>query len=136
MKLSGGCHCGAVRYSVEGEPQHVALCHCADCRKSAGAPMVSWAAFAEDDFTLEQGELTTFNSSGQAMRSFCPKCGTGIAYRNEEYLPGIVDLQSATLDDPGALPAGAHIQVAERIGWMESAHELPVFQRFPGMPDA
>ena len=135
MKRSGGCQCGAVRYSVEGEPQHVALCHCSDCRKSAGAPMVTWAAFAEDDFTLEQGELTTFNSSGKAMRSFCPKCGTGIAYRNEEFLPGIVDIQSATLDDPGALPAGAHIQVAERIGWMETAHELPVFQRFPGMPE-
>jgi hypothetical protein len=135
MKLSGGCHCGAVRYSVAGEPKHVALCHCSDCRKSAGAPVVSWAAFAEDQFTLEQGELTTFNSSGTALRSFCQKCGTGIAYRNEEYLPGIVDLQSATLDDPAALPAGAHIQVAERIGWMETAHELPVFQRFPGMPE-
>jgi len=25
----------------------------------------------------------------------------------------------------------AHIQIAERIGWMERAHELPVFERFP-----
>jgi hypothetical protein len=135
VKLSGGCQCGAVRYSVEGDPQHVALCHCRDCRKSAGAPMVSWAAFAEEQFTLEQGELTTFNSSGTALRSFCPKCGTGIAYRNAEYLPGIVDIQSATLDDPVVLPAGAHIQVAERIGWMEAAHDLPVFRRYPGMPE-
>jgi hypothetical protein len=133
MSHQGGCHCGAVRYEVSGEPQHVALCHCADCRKSAGAPMVSWAAFAEAEFTLLQGELTTFNSSGTAMRSFCPKCGTGIAYRNAEMLPGIVDIQSATLDDPDALPAGAHIQTAERIGWMEAAHSLPEFQRYPGM---
>jgi hypothetical protein len=133
MALQGGCQCGTVRYEVNGTPQHVALCHCSDCRKSAGAPMVSWAAFAEAEFTLVQGELTTFNSSGSAMRSFCPKCGTGIAYRNEEYLPGIVDIQSATLDDPDALPAGAHIQVAERIGWMAEAHGLPEFQRYPGM---
>ena len=135
MKLTGGCQCGAVRYSVEGEPQHVALCHCSDCRKSSGAPMVSWAAFAEGEFTLEQGALTTFNSSGSALRSFCPKCGTGIAYRNEEFLPGIVDIQSATLDDPDALPPGAQIQVAERIGWMEAAHGLPTFERFPEMPE-
>lgn len=132
MKLSGGCQCGAVRYSVDGDPQHVALCHCNDCRKSAGAPMVSWAAFAEDEFTLEQGELTTYNSSGSALRSFCPQCGTGIAYRNAEFLPGIVDIQSATLDDPQALPPGAHIQIAERIGWMESQHELVQFARYPG----
>jgi hypothetical protein len=25
----------------------------------------------------------------------------------------------------------AHTQVAERIGWMERAHELPVFERYP-----
>jgi hypothetical protein len=133
MTLQGGCQCGAVRYEVKGTPQHVALCHCSDCRKSAGAPMVAWAAFAENEFTVLQGNLTTFNSSGTALRSFCPKCGTGIAYRNVEFLPGIVDIQSATLDDPDALPAGAHIQVAERIGWMAAAHSLPEFQRFPGM---
>ena len=133
MSLNGGCQCGAVRYEINGAPQHVALCHCVDCRKSAGAPMVAWAAFAEAEFTLLQGELTTFNSSGQSMRSFCPKCGTGIVYRNQEYLPGIIDIQSATLDDPDALPAGAHIQVAERIGWMAEAHGLPEFQRYPGM---
>jgi hypothetical protein len=27
--------------------------------------------------------------------------------------------------------ARAHVQVAERIGWMVRAHELPEFQRYP-----
>ncbi len=94
--------------------------------------MVAWAAFSEEEFTLLQGEPTTFNSSGTAMRSFCPKCGTGITYRNAEFLPGVVDIQAATLDDPDALPAGAHIQTAERIGWMAEAHALPEFERYPG----
>ena len=132
MTEAGGCHCGAVRYEVGGAAQHVALCHCSDCRKSSGAPMVAWAAFAEDQFKLVEGEPMTFNSSGSAMRSFCPKCGSGLYYRNAEYLPGIVDIQSATLDDPEALPPGAHIQTAERLGWMETAHSLPAFERFPG----
>jgi hypothetical protein len=132
MTHQGGCHCGAVRYEVSGEPQHVALCHCSDCRKSSGAPMVAWAAFTEDQFKLVEGEPVTFNSSGSAMRSFCPKCGSGLYYRNVEFLPGIVDIQSATLDDPDVLPPGAHIQTAERLGWMETAHSLPAFERFPG----
>lgn len=132
MTHTGGCHCGAIRYEVSGDPQHVALCHCGDCRRSSGAPMVAWAAFDESQFKLTKGEATTFNSSGSAMRSFCPKCGSGLYYRNAEFLPGIVDIQAATLDDPDALPAGAHIQVAERIGWMKTAHELPIFDRFPG----
>jgi hypothetical protein len=128
---SGGCQCGAIRYEVSGAPQHVALCHCRDCRRSAGAPMVAWAAFAEGDFRVTKGAPTTFNSSGKAMRSFCAACGTGLYYTNAEFLPGIIDIQSATLDDPGAMPAQVHIQTAERIGWMETAHQLPAFDRFP-----
>ena len=48
-------------------------------------------------------------------------------------LPGIIDIQSATFDNPDAVPATVHIQIAERIGWMERAHELPVFERYPPM---
>ena len=66
MAETGGCQCGAVRYEVSGQPQHVMLCHCGDCRRSSGAPMVAWAAFAEADFKLIQGEPVAFNSSGQA----------------------------------------------------------------------
>jgi hypothetical protein len=93
--------------------------------------MVAWAAFPEDALRVTKGAPKTFNSSGTALRSFCPACGTGLFYRNAEFLPGIVDVQSATLDDPSTLPAGVHIQVAERITWMETAHTLPVFDRFP-----
>jgi hypothetical protein len=50
---------------------------------------------------------------------------------NEQMLPGVIDIQSATYDDPASVPPRAHIQVAERIGWMERAHELPTFERYP-----
>jgi hypothetical protein len=66
------------------------------------------------------------------MRSFCADCGTGLFYRNAELLPGIVEIQSVMIDDPDALPPGAQIQTAERIGWMKHAHEIPAFERFPG----
>ncbi len=133
MEQTGGCHCGAVRYRVSGAPKHVALCHCSDCRKASGAPMVAWVAFGEADFAVTKGEAKTRNSSGMSMRSFCPDCGTPLWFRNAEVLPGIVDVQLATLDDPDAFVPQAHIQVAERIGWMAEAHRLPEFARFPGM---
>ncbi|OYX61769.1 MAG: aldehyde-activating protein [Novosphingobium sp. 32-60-15] len=132
MEHTGGCQCGSVRYAVSGDPMHVAICHCIDCRKSTGAPMVAWAMFTADQFALTQGEVTTFNSSGASMRNFCPRCGTGLFFTNADNLPGIIDVQAATLDDPDALPAQVHIQTAERIGWMAQAHTLPEFARFPG----
>jgi hypothetical protein len=70
MTHTGGCHCGAVRYSVTGEPQHVVLCHCSDCRKSAGAPMVAWAAFSEGELTLTQGAIKIIQFIGHGAAQF------------------------------------------------------------------
>jgi hypothetical protein len=131
MVLAGGCHCGAIRYEVEGEPLTHALCHCSDCRRHAGAPMVAWTMYTEGSLKITKGAPKVYESSTLGRRHFCGNCGTGLFYYNAEMLPGIVDIQSATYDAPEAVPAQAHIQVAERIQWMERAHELPQYPRFP-----
>ena len=131
MTHSGQCLCGAIRYQLSGAPKSVALCHCSDCRRSAGAPMVSWAMFPEVALTITQGQPKTINSSGAAMRSFCADCGSGLFYRNAVVLPGIVDVQSSTLDNPDALPPAVQIQTAERLAWMKLVNKLPEFARFP-----
>ena len=57
-------------------------------------------------------------------------CGAD-SNRNARALPGLLDIQTGTLDDPGALPPTAHVQTAEQLAWMEDAHALPRFARFP-----
>lgn len=132
--MHGGCHCGAVRYSLMGAPHSHALCHCTDCRRHAGAPMVAWAMFTHDAVKIEKGAVKVYHSSENGRRHFCAECGTGLFYTNDVILPGITDVQSATLDDPNALAPRAQIQVADRIGWMAHAHELPTFDRYPPAP--
>ena len=130
--LTGGCQCGATRYEVEGEAAHHALCHCADCRASSGAPATAWMAFPSDRFRVTKGEATAFNSSGASWRHFCGTCGTGLYFINEEMLTGIVDIQSATLDDAHDHPPGAQIQTAERLRYMADLANLAEFERYPG----
>ena len=133
MTLTGGCHCGAVRYVIAdgASPHHVAACHCSDCRRASGAPLVSWALFDRGVVTIS-GETTAYRSSDHAERLFCPRCGTGLFYVNDAVFPGQIDIQSATLDSPDDLPAQAQIQTAERIGWVERLADLPAFERYPG----
>lgn len=128
---TGHCHCGAITYEVTGEPYYSALCHCDDCRRSAGAPMVGWTAFPAGGLSVLQGEPKIYTSSEHGRRHFCADCGTGLFYYNDAILPGIADVQTATFDDPAEIPPQIHVQVAERIGWMENAHELPAFDRYP-----
>lgn len=132
--LEGGCHCGAIRYTVSGDPAYHALCHCGDCRRHAGAPMVGWAAFPADAVTVTKGAPKTYESSEEGRRQFCGDCGTGLFFTNATVLPGLIDIQSSTLDDPEALAPQVQVQAAERLGWMAGAHNLPAFERYPSAP--
>ncbi len=134
MRISGGCHCGAIRYEVNGDLIVHALCHCTDCRRHSGAPMVGWTMYPADAVKVTQGEPKVYASSEHGRRHFCANCGTGLFYVNDVNLPGIIDIQSGTYDDPGVVAPVAHIQIADRIGWMARVHELPVFERYPPQP--
>lgn len=70
----GGCLCGAVRFSVHGEPVVVGTCHCADCRKATGAAFVSYADWPRAAFS-STGEARAFNG-----RSFCPTGGSRVCW--------------------------------------------------------
>jgi hypothetical protein len=87
--------------------------------------------YAEGALTVTSGAPKTINSSGTAMRTFCPDCGSGLFYRNAAILPGMVDVQSATLDNPEALVPAIQIQTAERLAWMTRLGQLPEYERFP-----
>ena len=133
--LTGGCHCGAIRYETADEAIHHSLCHCLDCRKAAGAPAVAWALAPADQVTITGGPVW-YASSEHGRRGFCGVCGTGLFYTNDVIFPGQIDVQSATLDDPDASPLQGQIQIAERIGWMGHLEQLPAFDRYPGPPEA
>ena len=89
------------------------------------------------ELEVNQGEIEItgtpkiYASSEHGRRHFCGECGTGLFYTSEAIFPGQIDVQSATLDDPGLIPAQVQIQTAERIGWMEKLDSLPTFERYP-----
>lgn len=131
MAHVGQCGCGAIRFELEGEPAAVSLCHCNDCRRAAGAPVMAWAEYPENALKITSGTPKTRKSSGAARRSFCPDCGTGLFYRNNDILPGLVEVQLATLGDADTLAPSMQIQTAERLHWMRGLEDIQAFERFP-----
>lgn len=127
----GQCHCGAVRYEMPAEMIYQALCHCSDCRRHSGAPVVAWGLVQKDQLKVE-GETTEYRSSENGRRYFCPRCGTALFYTNDVVFPGQIDVQLATLDDPDSVHPQLQVQTAERIGWMERLGSIPAFERYPG----
>src|ERR1044071_3582944 len=54
-KLNGGCLCGGLRYEIEEPPFGIVDCHCVDCRRSSGAPYVTWGIVQRERFKLACG---------------------------------------------------------------------------------
>ena len=85
----------------------------------------------KESFTVTRGEATRWDGNGGAERYFCGTCGTGLYYLNDAVLPGIADIQSATLDEAAKYAPGAQIQCAERLEYMTRLGDMPAFDRFP-----
>jgi hypothetical protein len=78
--ISGGCLCGAVRFTATPKNREIGACHCSMCRKWSAGPFL----VLDCGETLKMDDassLGTYRSSDWAERSFCSKCGTPLFYR-------------------------------------------------------
>lgn len=123
----GGCLCGAVRYRAEAAPFDVSHCHCGLCRRSTGAPFVTWATFPASSFTFTAGTPRERNSTPQGRRSFCGDCGTALTFR-ETARPNSVDVTVGSLDDPERVTPVDHAFVGRKLSWLQFADALPRFE--------
>jgi len=126
--LSGGCFCGAVRYTVDGPEKFACYCHCHSCQHAAGAPVVAWATYARDAFRIVSGELHAYCSSPGVTRGICSDCGTSISYEHSDR-PGEIDLTVNSLDNPSAPVLKAHIWTEDKPDWFEIGDDLPVYKK-------
>ena len=126
--LTGGCSCGYVRYEADSPPLGPAICHCVDCRKATGAPLVAWFSIGRADFRFTAGEPALFRSSSRATRQFCPRCGTPLTFQADG-TPGEIDVTTGSLDQPEAAPPRAHLWTSQRLSWIELADGLPQHDR-------
>ena len=78
---TGGCQCGAVRFSVEGELGDASVCHCRMCQKAFGSYFAPLAGVSREAFEVTRGSIATFRSSDFAERGFCAACGTPLTFR-------------------------------------------------------
>jgi hypothetical protein len=79
MPESGGCLCGAVRFTAESVEHHHHACHCGMCRRWAGGSGFLGAA-AHDIVFEGEAQLGRYASSSWAERGFCRTCGTTLFY--------------------------------------------------------
>jgi len=120
MSRTGGCLCGAIRYTLASEPNLTAVCHCTHCQRQSGAMFSTNVVVTESDYT-QQGETKVFEDSGDSgqpvYRHFCGNCGSPILSR-VAIMPGVVMLKAGTLDDFSGLTPAVEVYADHAAAWV------------------
>src|SRR6185312_7530543 len=113
MTRSGGCACGAIRFSAHGEPRRVALCHCMTCRKAFGAPFGAFVIFAACDVDVE-GTAAVWKATPSYERCFCATCGSRVFGRENDE----IELSLGAFDDVGVFAPSYESYTVHREPWL------------------
>lgn len=108
----GSCFCGAVQFTVSGEPAAMGYCHCESCRHWSAGPVNAFTLWPPDAVQITQGEdnLGTYNKTEQSYRKWCKTCGGHVFTDHPQ--SGLIDVYAAVIPD---LPfqAGIHVHYGE-----------------------
>lgn len=117
VTMSGGCQCGAVRYTASVDPAAAYPCHCRMCQRATGGVYAAMVQALASECAFE-GAPTWYRSSPIAERAFCPRCGSPIGFR---YLGGEkLDLTLGSFDEPAAFRPGTQFGCESAIaGWQD-----------------
>ncbi|WP_299704496.1 GFA family protein [uncultured Tateyamaria sp.] len=111
--LTGSCHCGQVRWTLETRPTSVTACNCTICRRYGAL----WAyGYVGQDIQTE-GETRTYqrSDSGDIRFHFCPECGCVTHY------------VACIADENGRNRTAVNVRMSD----MRAISELPI-RRFDG----
>ncbi|MDF7776526.1 GFA family protein [Sphingomonas sp. AOB5] len=128
--LTGGCRCGAVRYtlSVEGVPRTYA-CHCTRCQRSTGASFAHQMPVREDALTVT-GEVLTAPMPASpdivSLHRYCSICFTRL-YNTNSARPGMAIVRAGTLDGSETLTPRLHIYTSTKQPWIALPDDVPAY---------
>ncbi|MCK1359297.1 GFA family protein [Bradyrhizobium sp. 199] len=130
---TGGCACGAIRYSIAGEPLFSNHCQCRDCQRESGSGHGSYASFARAGVTLT-GEAKRWDmvaDNGKVKtRGFCTQCGVSV-YMTFAAQPDVFTIRAGSLDEPTRYKPQVVTYAARGYDWDPLALGLT---KFDGMP--
>jgi hypothetical protein len=131
--ISGGCLCGAVRFSTNQAPVAQRACWCRTCQKLACGNASINIIVPTEGMTIT-GALASFVStadSGNVLRrSFCPVCGAPM-FSETEQQPLFRVIRAGVLDDPEMAGPNSAIWTASAPSWAWTPDDLPTCEGQP-----
>jgi hypothetical protein len=122
------CFCGAVEYTVTGEPAAMGYCHCESCRHWSAGPVNAFTLWNPSAVKITKGadQINTYNKTPVSYRKACKLCG-GHVFSEHPPLT-LTDVPAAMLPHAAFKPT-VHVNYQETVLRMRDG--LPKLKDFP-----
>ncbi|RAO76240.1 GFA family protein [Dyella jiangningensis] len=131
---TGGCACGAVRYTIAAEPLFMNECHCRDCQQRSGTGHGSYLTFPDRKAVRVEGQASSWDiiadSGNVKTHAFCPRCGSPV-YLTFAAMPDLFTIHAASLDDTKRYQPQAVTYAIRRPAWDMQHPSVPAFETMP-----
>jgi hypothetical protein len=132
MRIDGGCHCVAVSYEAEADPDKAGICHCTDCQTLTGTAFSTFVPVAKEAFRLKTGTpkiyVKTAESGSKRAQAFCPECGTRI-YAGAAVEPQVFNVRVGTMRQRASLPPKAQYWCHSALGWAMDLRGVKIVEK-------
>ncbi|MFZ3205287.1 MAG: GFA family protein [Pseudomonas sp.] len=122
----GRCFCGAVEFTVSGEPVAMGYCHCQSCRQWSAGPVNAFTLWPPEALSVTRGadNIDSYNKTPGSSRKWCKRCG-GHLFTDHPGM-GLVDVYAALIPQLTYRPT-LHVHYQEAV--------LPIRDGLPKLRD-
>jgi hypothetical protein len=131
MKITGACHCTAIQFEAEVDPDNTAICHCTDCQTlTATAFRVS---VQTNTLTFTAGVpkiyVKTAESGRKREQAFCGDCGSPIYSSAPGPEPKKKNLRTGVIHQRAQLPPRRQDWTRSKVDWLDTISSLPGIEK-------
>ena len=134
MKIDGRCHCGAISYEADINPDNVLLCHCTDCQTISGGPCRMNVPVRREKFQLRGDPklyTKTADSGAEVTTAFCSTCGAALFSQSPRH-PDVFNLRLGTATQRSQLPPKRQGFCDSALPWVWTVADVPKIARPAG----
>ena len=133
MKIDGICHCGAITYEAEVDPEKVEICHCTDCQTLSGGTFRTVVPSEKDSFRILSGRPKIYVKTAEAghrrEQAFCGNCGTPIYSTAAGDGPKIYGLRVGSIRQRSRLAPKTQYWTRSAQSWVATIDSLPKVEK-------
>jgi hypothetical protein len=106
------CFCGAVHFTVTGEPAAMGYCHCESCRTWSAGPVNAFTLWKPEAVRITRGadHIGSYSKTPRSHRKWCKRCGGHLFTEHPGW--GVTDVYAAVIPE-FPFRAGVHVNYQE-----------------------